>query len=136
MNSLYGTSIVQSLPEKEFDFLTEQQLQAFDVMTITDDGPEGYFVECDLEYPDELHDSHSDYPLCPESVVITPDDLSPYTKSLAETLGVKTSDYRKLVTNLNAKHRITLHYRALKLYLELGMRLKKIHRVVSFTQRK
>ena len=22
----------------------------------------GYFIECDLEYPEELHDLHNDYP--------------------------------------------------------------------------
>ena len=26
----------------------------------------GYFVECDLEYPENLHGLHNDYPLAPE----------------------------------------------------------------------
>ena len=27
----------------------------------------GIIVECDLEYPEELHDLHNEYPLAPES---------------------------------------------------------------------
>ena len=42
---LYSTSMVQSLSEKEFDLLTEEQLQAFDFMSVSDDGLEGYILE-------------------------------------------------------------------------------------------
>ena len=30
------------------------------------DGKFGAFVECDLKYPNELHDEHNNYPLAPE----------------------------------------------------------------------
>ena len=124
----------ESLPEKEFDFMTEEQLATFDFLSVPDDAPEGYILEVDLECPADLHDAHSDYPLCPESTIIRPEDLSPYTVSLAEKLGVKTSGCRKLVGTLKRKERYTLHYRNLKLYVRLGMRLTKIHRAISFTQ--
>ena len=29
-----------------------------------------FFVECDIRYPEELHDLLSDYPLAPEKMVI------------------------------------------------------------------
>ena len=133
-NNLYGTAMCESLPEKEFDFLLDEQAAAFDFMSVPDDGPEGYILEVDLAYPEELHGAHSDYPLCPESAVIEPNDLSPYTVSLAEKLGVKPSGRRKLLGTLKGKERYALHYRNLKLYVRLGMRVKKIHRVISFTQ--
>ena len=38
----------------------------------------------------------------------------------------------KLVPNLQTKQHYVLHYRNLKLYLELGMELTKIHRVLQF----
>ena len=30
----------------------------------------GYFIECDLEYPKELHDLHNDYLLAPEKLIV------------------------------------------------------------------
>ena len=44
----------------------------------------GYFIECDLEYPKELHDLHSDNPLAPENLIVQDDWLSPYCKKLKE----------------------------------------------------
>jgi hypothetical protein len=41
----------------------------------------------------------------------------------------------KLVPNLRNKERYIVHYRNLKLYLSLGMWLKKIHRALRFDQR-
>ena len=136
MNNLYGTSMVQALPEKEFAFLPEERLQSFDFMSVPDEGPVGYILEVDIEYPDELHDEHNDYPLCPESIVIDENELSPYTHELAEKLGIKSSGCRKLVANLKSKQRYSVHYRNLKQYVNLGMRVTKIHRIISFTQSK
>lgn len=46
----------------------------------TDDQDEGYILEVDLEYPTQLHRSHSSFPLAPERVKITRDMLSPYAE--------------------------------------------------------
>ena len=40
----------------------------------------GYFIKCDLEYPNELHELHNDYPLAPEKLIIQDDWLSPFCK--------------------------------------------------------
>ena len=93
----YGTAMVESLPEKEFDFLLEEHTATFDFMSVPDDGPLGYILEVDLEYPKELHDAHSDYPLFPESVAISLADLSPYTMSLANTPCIIPSSCQKLL---------------------------------------
>jgi hypothetical protein len=36
------------------------------IKTYDVDNNEGCFIECDLEYPKELHDLHNDYPLAVE----------------------------------------------------------------------
>jgi hypothetical protein len=136
MNNLYGTAMTEPLPRNNFRFLSDEQLKSFDFTTVPDDSPTGYILEVDLEYPTDLHDSHSDYPLCPESVVINNEDLSPYTRSLAEKLGLSSSHCKKLVADLHNKQRYSLHYRNLKLYVRLGMKIVKIHRVLSFSQSK
>ena len=33
------------------------------------DSDKGYILEVDLEYPQELHESHNAYPLAPEQLV-------------------------------------------------------------------
>ena len=66
-NNLYGWAMSQILPEKEFDWMTEQQLENFDVNSIPDDADTGYILEVDLEYPAAIHDIHSDLPVAPES---------------------------------------------------------------------
>jgi hypothetical protein len=136
MNNLYGTAMTQPLPRDNFRFLSDEELQKFDFTTVSYDSPTGYILEVDLEYPAELHDSHSDYPLCPESVVISNEDLSPYTRSLADKLGLSSGHCRKLVADLHNKQRYSVHYRNLQLYVRLGMKVVKIHRVLAFNQSK
>ena len=40
----------------------------------------------------------------------------------------------KLVATLDNRRYYVCHYRALKLYLQHGMKLKKVHRVIKFRQ--
>ena len=46
----------ENLPQGEFDWMTDQQLKEFDVMSISDDSDVGYILLVDLNYPDHLHD--------------------------------------------------------------------------------
>ena len=45
-----------------------------------------HIIECDLEYPKELHDLHSDCPLAPEKLVVKDEWLSPTVKNLKRNL--------------------------------------------------
>ena len=65
-NNLYGWAMSQKLPEKQFDWMTKQQLERFDVMQIAEDADTGYILEIDLEYPEKLHNLHSDLSVAPE----------------------------------------------------------------------
>ena len=96
-----------------------------------------------LDYPEELHELHSDYPLAPERISVKPEDLSPQQIQILQTLHAKrngTSEFKveesqpKLIPNLRSKEKYIVHYRNLKLYLSLGMKLKTIHRVLAFNQ--
>ena len=131
-NNLYGQAMVQSLPVSDFKWV--EDLQSLDVMSIPDDAETGFFLEVDLEYPPELHDLHSDYPLAPEKMFISHEMLSPYQQTLKEDLQYKPAKVEKLIPNLWDKTKYVIHYRNLKFYLVQGLKLKKIHRVLQFKQ--
>ena len=58
--------------------------------------------------------------------------LSAYQRGLADKC--MTDHGEKLTPNLMAKQQYVLHYRNLQLYLSLGMRLTKVHRILRFRQ--
>jgi len=58
-----------------------EDLENFDFQTVQHDNDTGYILKDDLHYPDKLHDSHSDLPLVPEHLKVTPDMLSDYSNS-------------------------------------------------------
>ena len=133
-NNLYGLAMIQSLPVSDFKWMSDEEIESLDVMTVADDAETGYILEVDLEYPKELHDLHSDYPLAPEKMSISHEMLSPYQQKLKEELGYKPAKVEKLLPNLWNKEKYVVHYRNLKQYLSLGMKLSKIHRVLQFRQ--
>ena len=104
------------------------------VISINEKSPIGYLLEVDLEYPDKLHELHNDYLLAPEKRAVTNDILSKYYKEIADKYDIKIGDVKKLIPNLGNKTKYVLHYRNLQLYLSLGMKLTKIHRVLKFKQ--
>ena len=60
--------------------------------------------------------------------------LSNYCKKFADKYEIKVGDVKKLIPNLGNKTNYVVHYRNLQLYLSLGMKLSKIHRVLKFSQ--
>ena len=82
MNHLYGWGLSGYLPYGGFKWL--KNADEFDVNLISEKSPIGYFLEIDLEYPNDLHELHNDYPLVPEKLAISSDILSQYCKEIAD----------------------------------------------------
>ena len=114
--------------------LSGLNVDKFDVNSNNKYSSIGYILKADLEYPDELHVLHNDYPLAPEKLAIPYDMLSDYCKKIADEYEIKVGDVKKLIPNLDNKTNYVLHYRNLQLNLSLGMKLTKIHRVLKFKQ--
>ncbi|KAL4135504.1 hypothetical protein QTP88_007110 [Uroleucon formosanum] len=112
-NNLYGWAMSKYLPTGDFKWV--DSLNDFDVMNISDKSCKGYILEVDLHYPKELHDLHSDFPLAPER-------------------HFDNKQLPKLLTTLYDKKKYIIHYETLKLYINLGLKIEKIHRVLEFSQ--
>ncbi|GFX09178.1 c2H2-type domain-containing protein [Trichonephila clavipes] len=65
-NNLYGYAMSKYLPLKDFVW-SDNSLTEQDILNLSDESDVGYILEVDLEYPSDLHDKHSDFPLAPEN---------------------------------------------------------------------
>ena len=105
-NNLYGWAMMKPLPVGGFHWMNKDELWNWmDYPCI---------LEVDLGYPEELHGAHNDYPLAPERL--------------------KINKVEKLIPNLWDKEKYVLHCQNLKLYLELGLKLKHIYRGIKFRE--
>ena len=93
----------------------------------------GAILECDLSVSGDLHDYFDDLNPAPISRRVQSGELSQLQKDCDEyhENGLKTE---KLICDLNPKKNYIVHYATLKKYLELGMILDKVHKVVEFEQ--
>ena len=142
-NNLYGGALMTPLPVGNFKWVENVSNTHIDddinlwvkqIMQIADDASEGYFFQVDLEYPHALHNDHEDYPLCPIKMQIESHRLSQYQQSLSAQLDVNLNGNEKLCLTLDDKEKYICHYTSLKLYLSLGLKLKKIHKILEFKQ--
>ena len=115
-NNLYGWAMSLKLPIHSFKNMTNKELENIfnnQIVQVWERTP--CILEVDLEYPEELHDLHNDYPLCPERVECD-------------------RRVKKLIPNLRHKNNYVIHYRNLMQCLKLGMKLKKIHSGIKFVE--
>ena len=142
-NNLYGSSLSKPLPHSEFSWLDDDEIEYFsnpqNIMSISDEGDCGYYFEVDLIYPDYLKNETVDFPLAPESGEVTLDMFSEFMKNFHEDLEKtgksKYKPYRKLLLTQYDKENYLVHFCILKFYLEMGMILKKVHRIIKFKQK-
>ena len=105
-NNLYGWAMSKPLSTHGFKWMKTSELETWELHSC--------ILEVDLEYPKELHDLHNDYPLAPEQIEV--------------------NKVEKLIPNLWNKKNYVIHYENLKQYLNLGLKLTKIHRGIKFKE--
>ena len=125
-NNLYGVSMIQSLPYKNFkwsDNLTLNKIQT------------GIY-EVDIEIPTNLHNKFKDYPLCPEIKNIPENNLSEYQNYLNNKLNIKYNEKdKKLILDLLPKKNYKIYYKNLEYYMKLGVKITKIHKILTFDEK-
>ena len=70
----------------------------------------------------------------PEKIKVAENMLSDYCKKIAEKYNISIGLVSKLIPTLRDKKVYVLHYRNLQLYLDFGLKIKKVHRVLKFDQ--
>ena len=121
-NNLYGWAMSQSLPTHRFKWMKNLTKEALmDILEKANDSmtnpinKKGYIFEVDLEYPKDLWESHNDYPLAPEKL--------------------KVNGVEKLISHFKPHKNYVIHYRNLRQCLEMGLKITKVHRGITFNQR-
>ena len=57
--------------------------------------------------------------------------LFSYCEPIREKFNISIGQVHKLIPTLNKKRKYVLHYRNLQLYTDLGLKVKKVHRVTQ-----
>ena len=104
----------QYLPISNFKWVKNINKIEQKLMKIENNSSTGYVIEVDLEYPQELHDIHNDYPLAPEKINIPKEWLSDYYLKIANVHDITTGAVKKLVLNLMNKNNYMIHCRNLQ----------------------
>ena len=135
--NLYGWAMSQNLATSNFHWLEEEEINCFDVAKdVCMNGETGYIIECTLEYPQQYHVDHNSLPLAAHRQTISFEMLSEYAIKALTAQQKKAYTYKasKLTSSYLRRTKYVCHGVNLKLYLELGMRLIRIHRIIAFTQ--
>ena len=113
-NNLYGWAMSKPLPYGNFKWVDPATIN--DVLQIPQYGDIGYILDCDFEYPEQIHNHHYDLPM------------------LARTQTPPGGKHPKLLLTLENKERYIAHFWTVQQALQLGLKIVKIHRVLQFSQ--
>ena len=132
-NNLYGYAMMQTLPYKDFQFTatttTLDPRSGFldTILNTPDDSDHGYYIVCDIDYTNECKERTEQLALMPNK------------RKINDELGYRERDggkarSEKLILDQNNKTEYMVHYRKLKFYVKMGVKVTKIHRVIKFKQ--
>ena len=127
-NNLYGCSMMHLLAIEILDWIEPTD---FSPDNYSNNNPIECFSEVDLDYPDELHDLHNDYPFAGENVEVRKEMLSYYQLQIIDD-NFFLGKNKKLIHNLENK-KYKLHYQNLN-FLNFSLQLKKNHRIIESKQ--
>ena len=127
-NNLYGHSMSKPLPYKNFKWSND--------LTLNPNNLQIGIYKVDIEIPKVLHNKFKDYPLLPEIKNIPENMLSEYQKYLNNKLNIKYNEKdKKLILDLLPKKNYKVYYKNLEYYLKLGIKITKVHRILTFDEK-
>ena len=135
-NNLYGCGMSQKLPYKNFKWEKVDDSKDINYYLTQCNEEKGMVFKVDLEYGDnETRNKLKKYPLMPLSRQIKENELSDYSKNILKENNLKLGKEKKLILDLNDKKEYIVHYEILKYYIHLGIKVTKIHSIISFNHK-
>ena len=125
-NNLYGYAMMQKLPNKDFEFITTTTLDV--ILNTPDDSDHGYYIVRDIDYTNECKEKTEQLALMPNKRKINDNELGYRQREKSKARS------EKLILDQNNKTEYMVHYRMLKFYVKMGVKVTKIHRVIKFKQ--
>ena len=98
-NNLYGWAMSKPLPYKNFKWVEADGV-------IPKKKGIGHIYEVDLEYPEELHDLHNDYPCAAEKIKVTDEMLSDYCSDIKNKFNISSGNVHKLIPTVREKKKL------------------------------
>ena len=115
-NNLYGRTMSQKMLVNNFKWVEDvSRINEEFIKNYNENSSKGYILEVDVKYPKKLHDLHSDLPFLPKRI--------------------KIDKCKKLVCDLHNKKKYEVHIKSLKQALKNGLKLKRVHRIIEFSQK-
>ena len=140
-NNLYGFTMLDYLPTGNYTWLSQDEISQLDWREQRDKQSRGFILEVDLSVPQELHDFFESNPVASERFAPTFGQMSTYSQNTLLQNYAKSAyiceekvGADKLCGTLLPKKHYVVHYSNLRLFLELGIKLDCVHRVLSFEQ--
>ena len=133
-NNLYGASLSMKLPKNNFKWLTSEECETLrkNIVSMDLDGDEGYLLECDLIYPENIHEATKDLPFAPERLKI---DKSNFTTFMHQQIqNERYVQTKKLTLNQWDKEGYVIHAKLLQFFMKHGMQISRIKRGLKFYQ--
>ena len=108
-DNLYAWAMSEPLPYDEYKF--DKNVKLEDILKFPVDSDIGYFIEVDLNYPDNINYKTKIFTFAPENKKINPDNSTDYVIKITPDTYIQT---KKLTCDRSDKKNYLVHYRMLK----------------------
>ena len=141
-NNLYGGAMHRMMPYELVGVPERQEVMEKInrdpngwIQSLKTFGKYGFFIECDIEAPVELHDKFNDLPFFPvQKAGMYSDGIKKYAEKNDIVDKVKEVNTPKLICDLVPRQKYLVHYLLLQLGIQQGYRITHIHHIIRFKQ--
>ena len=133
----------KKLPLNGYKWANAEDFDSDFIKTYDDNSDKGYLLEVDVEYPKELHSTHTDLPflrekrykLYKEFENKVTKEVEKAHKKVYKNFNITHEPENKLIATIQDKNKYVVNISSFKLEtLKDGLRLQKVHRVIEYNQ--